>query len=312
MDEASKSEVESLSNTMHLFGSLLLVLFSAEADEIEVSVEREVSAANWWSPKATDHLSWQWQLQGRIRTRFHVDMYDVDLFDTSQSVIDELHGDGRVVVCYFSAGTYESWRGDWAEFFDFIQSGVSYEGGELPFAGKMDEWDERWLDIREIDLLAPIMKSRLALAASKKCDAVEPDNMDAFTNEGETGIPISYEEQLAYNQFISTEAHAVGLSVGLKNDLDQLEDLVDHYDWALNEQCFEFKEYDECDRYKVFTDQNKAVFGVEYKGWICKFCAKARAADLSWLKKKYRLGAYRRGCDDLLTRMICWLPFLLA
>jgi hypothetical protein len=163
-------------------------------------------------------------------------MYDIDLVNVDESVIQELHDDGRIVVCYFSAGTYEAFRDDWSEFFDFIEPGVPYTGNEPPFAGTLGDFpDERWLDIRRIDLLEPIMKRRLALAASKGCDAVEPDNMDAYQNEQETGITILPEEQLAYNKFIADEAHAVGLSVGLKNDLGQLEDLVDFYDFAVNQ-----------------------------------------------------------------------------
>ena len=42
------------------------------------------------------------------------------------------------------------------------------------FAG---EW---WLDIRQMDILMPIMRARLDLAVQKKCDAIEPDNMIIF------------------------------------------------------------------------------------------------------------------------------------
>jgi Glycoside-hydrolase family GH114 len=83
------------------------------------------------------------------------------------------------------------------------------------------------------------------------------------------------EEQLAYNEFITNEAHALGLSVGLKNDLNQLENLVDFYGWALNDQCFEFNE---CDRYSVFTDQDKAVFGIEYSSCFPCYCLKTGAS----------------------------------
>jgi hypothetical protein len=65
-------------------------------------------------------------------------MYDVDLFDVPNATIDKLHNDGRVVVCYFSAGSFENWRGDWANFFVFIEVDKPYEGDESPFAGQMD------------------------------------------------------------------------------------------------------------------------------------------------------------------------------
>jgi hypothetical protein len=271
--------------------------------------EVEGEAGSWWSPRISGDglISWQWQLQGEIDTSLDVQAYDVDLFDASQTVIDELHSSGRIVICYFSAGTYEGWRSDWKEYFPFITD-EKYGGNEPPFAGRLADWDERWLDVRRIDLLGPIMTSRLELAVSKNCDAVEPDNVDAYQNSAETGLlDLTAEDQLAYNRWIADQAHGVGLSVGLKNDVDQLQDLVDWYDWALNEQCFE---YDECEAYGAFTNRDKVVLGVEYSGWLCRFCPQARTMQLSWMKKRPELGPWRRGCEDRLTRILCWCSFL--
>jgi hypothetical protein len=275
-------------------------------------------ATTIWSPKASERLTWQWQLQGEIdlavtggivRNYASIDMFDIDLFDVPETVIEELHAQGKIVVCYFSAGTYEAWRPDWAIYFDFLETDVSYEGSEPPFAGKLNKWDERWLDIRELDLLQPIMTARMELAASKGCDAVEPDNVDAYQNGDETGIPLTTDDQLVYNKWIADTAHGLGLAVGLKNDLDQLADLVNDFDFAVNEQCFQ---YDECDAYTdTFVAADKAVFGVEYSGSVCAFCPKAEALQLSWMKKRLDLRAYRQGCDDLTTRLLCWWSFLL-
>eukprot|EP00040_Diaphanoeca_grandis_P001804 m.19606 g.19606 ORF g.19606 m.19606 type:complete len:592 (-) comp12540_c0_seq1:173-1948(-) len=253
------------------------------------------ATGTWWQPKSSDALTWQWQIQGTVDTSFNVDMYDIDLFDNTAEQIQALKDDGRIVVCYFSAGTFEGWRPDWQQYFPFITS-ETYSGNQLPFAGKMADWDERWLDIREIGLLTPIMRARLQLAKDKGCDAVEPDNMDAYTNGGETGIGLTSDDQLAYNRWLATEAHAIGMSIGLKNDVDQLEHLVDYFDWALNEQCFQ---YQECGDYATyFTAQDKAVFGVEYSGSVSSFCPQAQSLGLSWLKKRLNLKAWRRGCED--------------
>jgi hypothetical protein len=250
-----------------------------------------------WRPKSSDGLTWQWQIQGTLDTSLIVDMYDVDLFDTSAETIQQLKDAGRIVVCYFSAGSYEGWRDDWEANFDFI-TGDTYSGGNAPFAGNMADWDERWLDIRRIDLLEPIMRGRLELAISKGCDAVEPDNMDAYTNGDETALDLTYADQLAYNIWLAGLAHELGISVGLKNDVDQLADLVEYFDWAINEQCFQ---YDECDGYtSSFVAQDKAVFGVEYSGQASNFCPDANSMGLSWLKKNLNLQAYREGCEDYL------------
>jgi hypothetical protein len=161
----------------------------------------------------------------------------------------------------------------------------------------MSGWDERWLDIRNISLLAPIMTARIDKAVEKGCDAIEPDNMDAWVNRKEVKKPITAAHQLAYNKFIAQTAHDRNISVGLKNDIEQLDQLVDFFDFAVNEQCFEFNE---CDAYQTFTNAqtDKAVFGVEYKGKPSVFCPKAIAQKLSFQKKKMlSLKQWRIGCE---------------
>jgi hypothetical protein len=309
-----------------LLGSLLLSYFAlfSSAEESVVNVRRRLSTnatataavenanepggadvgqalldrhmqATWWKPKASDLLSWQWTLQGPIDTTLNVDVFDVDLFDTPVSTIQALKAKGVKVICYFSAGTYEGWRSDWKKFFPFI-TGASYTGTRAPFAGNMADWDERWLDIRRIDLLRPIMTSRIKLAVTKGCDAVEPDNMDAYANLDEVNKPLTAAHQLAYNKFIANTAHSLGMSVGLKNDLGQLSQLVSFYDFAVNEQCFY---YQECSGYtSTFVKADKAVFGAEYQGDPAVFCPTANQMKLSFQKKTLALKQWRIGCEN--------------
>jgi hypothetical protein len=42
---------------------------------------------------------------------------------------------------------------------------------------------EKWLDIRQIDQLAPIMRARLDACRAKGFDGIEPDNIDEYTND---------------------------------------------------------------------------------------------------------------------------------
>jgi hypothetical protein len=99
-----------------------------------------------WSPKFSNGLMWQWQLQGTLDTLLNVDMYDIDLFDTSATTIQQLKAAGHTIICYFLAGTYKGWRDDWEANFDFITGGT-YSGSEPPFAGNMANWDKCWLNI---------------------------------------------------------------------------------------------------------------------------------------------------------------------
>lgn len=232
-----------------------------------------------WQP--APGTSWQWQLSGYpVDTSFDVQMYDIDLEGTPQETIDALHTAGRIVICYFSAGSWENYRPDAGQFPPEVLGNV------------LDGWpDEKWLDIRQIGLLAPVMEARLDLAQTKNCDGVEPDNVDGYTND--TGFPLTAADQLAYNIWLAEQAHERGLSIGLKNDLEQVDELVGYFDWALNEQCFQ---YEECALLLPFIEQNKAVFGVEYVLESSQFCPQANAMNFDWLDKNLDLDAWRQAC----------------
>ncbi|MBS3083527.1 endo alpha-1,4 polygalactosaminidase [Candidatus Pacearchaeota archaeon] len=247
---------------------------------IDVVKTNESKSVNifWWKPKP--NTSWQWQLNGIVNQNYDVDMYDVDLFDNSKEVINALKNKGIKVICYFSAGSYENWRIDEGDFPNEVKGKV-LEGWE----------DEKWLDISKIELLAPIMKNRLDLAVEKGCDGVEPDNVDGYLNDN--GFDLSYQNQLDYNKWLAEEAHKRGLTVGLKNDVDQIPELVNYFDFALNEQCFE---YDECETLLPFIEQDKAVFGVEYELQPTEFCNKAIELNFDWLKMEYDLDGDRISC----------------
>jgi hypothetical protein len=225
-----------------------------------------------WRP--APGTTWQWQLTGTIDTSVDAAMYDIDLFDAPQATIDQLHGAGRIVICYFSAGTFEDWRTD---------------AGSFPAAALgngVDGWPgEKWLDTRNATV-RQILSKRLDLAVQKHCDGVEPDNVDGYTNN--PGFPLTAATQLDYNRFFAGEAHTRSLSVGLKNDLDQVADLEPSFDWALNEEC---SKYSECDMLAQFTKSHKAVFHAEY-GSSCP----AAVTGFSTILKHLQLDAFRTVC----------------
>jgi len=240
-----------------------------------------------WTPTASARpwipapgTSWQWQLSGRLDTSVKAKMYDIDLFDTSAATVASLHRRGRHVVCYLDAGTYEPGRPDAASF----PAAVLGDG--------VEGWPgERWLDIRRLDVLGPILKRRLDLCRRKGFDGVEPDNVDAYDNE--SGFSLSAADQLRFDRYVAAAAHARGLSAGLKNDLGQATALHPHFDWALSEQCFQ---YHECAALRPFTRAHKAVFVAEYELAPSAFCAQARAAGFAAIRKHLELDAWRQAC----------------
>lgn len=242
-------------------------------------------SGSWYQPVAG--TPWQWQLQGTIDTSVDAEIYDIDLFDVDPAVIAALQSAGRRVICYFSAGSFEDGRPD-ATQFTSAERGLALDG--FP--------SEQWLDIRSPNI-AGIMQARLDLAVQKGCDGVEPDNVDGFDNP--TGFPLSAADQLAFNRMLARESHSRGLSVGLKNDLAQIAELVAEFDFAVNEQCFEF---DECDALAPFISAGKPVLGAEYRQDFVDdptardaMCAEARRRGFSTLVMPLDLdGSFRFSC----------------
>ena len=174
-----------------------------------------------------------------------------------------MHTKGIKAVCYLSAGSWERFRPDASAFPKAV-------------LGKSNGWPgERWLDIRKVKVLAPIMRARVRMCARKGFDAVEFDNVDGFQNA--TGFPLSGADQLRYDVLLANAAHERGMSALLKNDLDQIPKLLPYFDAALNEQCFQ---YHECDALRRFVRASKPVFNVEYKLAASAFCPKANATQL--------------------------------
>jgi hypothetical protein len=178
-----------------------------------------------------------------------IGVYDLDLFDAEPSTIAALHAAGGTVICYFSAGSFEDWRPDVGRFPKTV-IGKAYEG-----------WPgESWLDIRQRDALAPILEARLDLAKQKHCDAVDPDNVDGFTNP--TGFALSADDQRAFNLWLADAAHRRGLAIGLKNAAELVDELVGSFDFAIIESC---AAEDACAAFEPFSTAGKAVFQIEYR-----------------------------------------------
>jgi len=228
------------------------------------------------------------------------EMYDIDGFlngyDPNRNVVDEngrynwndpnndvvaqLHTMGKKVICYLDVGVYEDYRPDAYKFPSAIIGN--------PDAGWTGSY---WLDVRRTDILGPIMLARMNMCKDKGFDAIEPDEIDGYSND--PGFPLTYQDQLEYNKFIAGLAHSIGMSIGLKGDIEQAEDLEPYFDWTLNEECFQ---YDECSLLQPFLDAGKAVFQVEYKTATSNFCPTANTMNFNALRMPLNLDGGRWPC----------------
>jgi hypothetical protein len=228
-------------------------------------------------------LTWQWQIGNNdIDTSLDADVYDIDLY-VEQSIIDELHAKGRKVIGYMSVGSWEDWRPD-KDHFPSEVLGKDYEG-----------WHgEKWLDIRQIDKLAPILLARLDLCKAKGFDAVEPDNMEIHTND--TGFRLTYEDQLKFALWLADESHKRGLAIGIKNASDQVKDLVEHFDFAITEDAFF---YGWAEKMNPFITSGKPVFAAEYTDMNVDFdtaCKWGKSNAFSFILKHRQLDAWVKTC----------------
>jgi hypothetical protein len=255
-----------------LMGAMLAAALALPAGSAAESAGAPVPGH--WEPTPTT-AAWQWQLQGKIDTSVPAAVYDVDGFEVLKGIVRQLHQLGRKVVCYLDVGSWENYRPDARQFPQSVV-GRRYEG--FP--------DERWLDIRRFQLFATPLKHRFDLCADKGFDAVEPDNLAGWENR--TGFPITRQDQLRFNRWVARQVHARGMAVALKNDGPQAKELVDDFDFAIVEQCFQ---YEECGPYRTFVQHGKAVFEAEYELSPEQFCPEAGQIGFSAIGKSYDLFA---------------------
>ncbi|CAB1118874.1 unnamed protein product [Ectocarpus sp. CCAP 1310/34] len=208
----------------------------------------------------------------------------------SADMLSLLHS-GIVVICYFSAGTYEEYRDDEA---DFPRSAL---GNRVEHS--VGTW---WININDEDI-KPVMEGRLDLASEKGCDAVDPDFMESYTfSADETGWNITADEQLEYNKWIADQAHARNLSVGLKNDRLQMEELEPWFDWALSTDCYD---EEDCGSYGPFVTAGKAVLDAEFAVQDLGLCNDTLWHPIDFIVKSYELDEQRCSCGFPETNFEC-------
>lgn len=211
----------------------------------------EGGATTWWKPPVNTTFYWDLASAPPDNGK-NVGAYDIDGWNNTASEVATLHGMGRMVVCYMDAGTYEPNRPDSASFPASLKgSAVSGWPGEF------------WLDVRpsgpNYATLQSIMLARFQACRQKGFDAVEPDNIDSYANS--PGFPTTAADQLAYDEWISTTVHSLGMAVLQKNDLDQIATLLPYFDGLLDEEC---NKYSECNLVAPYVTAGKPVWNAEY------------------------------------------------
>lgn len=246
-------------------------------------------ASGWWRPET----GIEWDIQFAIsagtdltRPTGPIDAIDLDGSDTPADIVATLHERDIRVLCYVNAGAWEAWRPD-ADLYPATILGEDYPG-----------WPgERFVDIRALEVLGPILEVRFDECADKGFDAIDPDNIDtAYTD---TGFPLTESDQLTFNRWLSDQAHARGLAIFQKNVPELTPDLVDAYDGAVTEDCAADRW---CGDLRPYLDANKPVLAIEYTDVtdareFARMCTDPELAGLSLILKNRDLDESRVACD---------------
>jgi hypothetical protein len=212
--------------------ALALIAIAVSAAPAAAALPTPVACSTCWHPALQSR--WQYQLQGVAAyastgginttisaapqgggTAVSPTVWDIDLYvdqavagnNTTLDIaaVNAIHALHGHVICYVDAGTWENWRAD---------------AGQFPASvlGNKNGWPgEKYLDIRQMSVLGPIMTARVQKCKQAGFDGVEFDNVDTYT--AKTGFPLTATDQLNYNTYLGNLAHSNGLSAGLKNDL---------------------------------------------------------------------------------------------
>ena len=213
-----------------------------------------------------------------INTTSHVGsvraFFDADLFETPASTIHAINSSSITPICYFSAGTYESWRPD-AHLFP-----------KSVLGNPLEDWPgERYLDIRS-PVVKTLMKKRIEMAWAKGCKGIDPDNVDGFeldlpqSSQREvagrnadagaatgTGFNLTQKDAVAYVRWLCGDANQVSggkMLCGLKNAPELIPQVLDGaggVDFAVVEECVR---YGSCGNWEMMVERGLPVLGIEY------------------------------------------------
>lgn len=204
-------------------------------------------AAMYFGP--AKHCTWNWQLSGTLDTSAPAQVYDFDGFEGTAAEVSQLHAQGIYCIAYFGGGDWEDYRADASAF------PASVLGNPI------DGWpSEKWIDVRQLAILRPIMAARADIAKNKGFDAIEWDCVDNY--EQSSGFPLTRAHQFAFNTMLAQLCHERGMACFLKNCVSDLASYQPYFEGNLVEQAYE---YNEQAAYSVFANAGKPVLVCEYR-----------------------------------------------
>ena len=199
---------------------------------------------------------------GRYPAPGSANIWDTDLFQDSNTaragiptggsaVVRALHASGKYSICYIEAGAYQTTFPDDA---DFAAADYGDQARRYRMKGYPNEW---WLNIAGFRHyvaghpstltgaavnIAAALNRRIGWCALEGQDAIEPDDLDGYTNQGDTGVRgagwhLSRADSAGFERWLAHDAHAHGLAIFQKNDPRDAAANVAIFDGMIIEEC---------------------------------------------------------------------------
>ncbi len=232
---------------------------------------------------AQKSLLWDWQLSEPFDLTRDVDVFALDADNVTKAQIKTIKSRGTKTVCYVSVGTAEDFRDDISKF-------------PANVMGKtLSNWaSERYLDIRKLSVLLPIMTKRFEHCAAMGFDAVEADNLDVYSND--SGFKLTDKDTIRYAKELVKIAKILNLEIAQKNLVELIPELEEFFDFIMVENCFA---QNLCDKLKPYLDAGKIVLDAEYveeKVDFLKACKELSGRGISLILKNWDLTSYYQNC----------------
>ncbi len=261
----------------------LVVLHDARAGAPGVAAGGAPSVAeNPYVPAS--NVRWLAQLDGPVDLQQNAELFYLDAELQDPEELSVLRAEGRHYLCYLSAGSLESFRGDADEF---PASAVGNELANFP--------RERWLDVRDASV-RELMARRVTALAALGCAGVPPSSL--AVHWADTGFDLRLSDALDYARWLAERLHAAGMSAGLTGPSELTEVLWPTFDFGLAIACVNGTA---CAEYGPFERAKKPVLHVELgdAGSAPALCNAAKALGFTALVTDSAFTGRSIACSDL-------------
>jgi hypothetical protein len=219
----------------------------------------------------------------------------------ASTVVTQLHAANKYSICYVEAGAQQAEP----DASHFAAADYGNDAKQYQMQGYAGEY---WFDTRGFAAykygdsnsvltgaaanIAAGMAQRIAGCKAEGQDAIEPDDLDGYTNQSNSGAAgggwgLTQQDASGYEQWLAYTAHSDGLAVFQKNDGANTATDEPYFDGMIIEECNHYD--DPCtgasgDDANLYVSADKPVLNAEYTEdgeSTAKFCSADESAGIT-------------------------------